>query len=89
MASCSDLQRNLIQRVNVGDSLTRTAARHPHGIARRAAVVADDALQFPARRAARGVDLFERELHALAEGRPLKAWKQRQDFAPTTGLADG
>jgi acyl-CoA synthetase (AMP-forming)/AMP-acid ligase II len=31
--SSIDLQRNLIHRVNVGDSLTRTAARHPHGIA--------------------------------------------------------
>jgi len=28
-----EIQRNLIQRVNVGDSLTRTAARHPHATA--------------------------------------------------------
>src|SRR5487761_484023 len=29
----TDLNANLIQRVNVGDSLTRTAARHPDRIA--------------------------------------------------------
>jgi acyl-CoA synthetase (AMP-forming)/AMP-acid ligase II len=29
MASAFEMQRNLIQRVNVGDSLTRTAARYP------------------------------------------------------------
>ncbi|HEY1702969.1 MAG TPA: AMP-binding protein [Trebonia sp.] len=29
MPSAGEIQRNLIQRVNVGDSLTRTAARHP------------------------------------------------------------
>ncbi len=29
MPSAAELQRNLIQRVNVGDSLTRTAARYP------------------------------------------------------------
>jgi acyl-CoA synthetase (AMP-forming)/AMP-acid ligase II len=28
--SSLDIARNVIQRVNVGDSLTRTAARHPH-----------------------------------------------------------
>ena len=30
----AEIQRNLIQRVNVGDSLTRTAARRPHALAR-------------------------------------------------------
>ena len=29
----AEIQRNLIQRVNVGDSLTRTAARRPHALA--------------------------------------------------------
>src|ERR1700691_5670292 len=29
MPSSSEIQRNLIQRVNVGDSLTRAAARYP------------------------------------------------------------
>jgi len=33
MPSPSEIQRNLIQRVNVGDSLTRTAARQPHALA--------------------------------------------------------
>jgi acyl-CoA synthetase (AMP-forming)/AMP-acid ligase II len=33
MPSPVEIQRNLIQRVNVGDSLTRTAARHPHATA--------------------------------------------------------
>jgi acyl-CoA synthetase (AMP-forming)/AMP-acid ligase II len=33
VASVSEVQRNLIQRVNVGDSLTRTAARYPEGLA--------------------------------------------------------
>ena len=33
MPSPTDIQRNLIHRVNVGDSLTRTAARHPHALA--------------------------------------------------------
>jgi acyl-CoA synthetase (AMP-forming)/AMP-acid ligase II len=33
MPSPTDLHRNLIQRVNVGDSLTRTAARYPGALA--------------------------------------------------------
>jgi acyl-CoA synthetase (AMP-forming)/AMP-acid ligase II len=33
MPSPADLHRNLIQRVNVGDSLTRTAARYPEALA--------------------------------------------------------
>jgi acyl-CoA synthetase (AMP-forming)/AMP-acid ligase II len=33
MASASEMHRNLIQRVNVGDSLTRTAARYPQRLA--------------------------------------------------------
>jgi acyl-CoA synthetase (AMP-forming)/AMP-acid ligase II len=33
MTSPTQLHRNLIQRVNVGDSLTRTAARYPDGLA--------------------------------------------------------
>jgi acyl-CoA synthetase (AMP-forming)/AMP-acid ligase II len=33
MTSPAEIQRNLIQRVNVGDSLTRTAARHPARLA--------------------------------------------------------
>jgi acyl-CoA synthetase (AMP-forming)/AMP-acid ligase II len=33
MASPAELHRNLIQRVNVGDSLTRTAARYPAALA--------------------------------------------------------
>ena len=33
MPSSSELHRNLIQRVNVGDSLTRTAARYPQALA--------------------------------------------------------
>ncbi len=33
MPSPGDLHRNLIQRVNVGDSLTRTAARYPQALA--------------------------------------------------------
>ena len=33
MPSPADLHRNLIQRVNVGDSLTRTAARYPGALA--------------------------------------------------------
>ena len=28
-----DLERNLIQRINIGDSLTRTAARYPGSLA--------------------------------------------------------
>jgi 5,5'-dehydrodivanillate O-demethylase len=31
--------------------------------------------------------IWERELRALADGRPLKEWTQRQGVAPTTGLA--
>ena len=31
--------------------------------------------------------IWERELRALAAGRPLKVWSQRQGVAPTTGLA--
>jgi acyl-CoA synthetase (AMP-forming)/AMP-acid ligase II len=33
MSSPADLHRNLIQRVNIGDSLTRTAARYPDALA--------------------------------------------------------
>jgi acyl-CoA synthetase (AMP-forming)/AMP-acid ligase II len=33
MASAFEMRRNLIQRVNVGDSLTRTAARYPRRVA--------------------------------------------------------
>jgi acyl-CoA synthetase (AMP-forming)/AMP-acid ligase II len=33
MASAREIERNLIQRVNVGDSLTRTAARYPDRLA--------------------------------------------------------
>jgi acyl-CoA synthetase (AMP-forming)/AMP-acid ligase II len=33
MPSPAEIHRNLIQRVNVGDSLTRTAARHPDALA--------------------------------------------------------
>ncbi|HUN33065.1 MAG TPA: AMP-binding protein [Trebonia sp.] len=33
MASAAEIHRNLIQRVNVGDSLTRTAARYPGRLA--------------------------------------------------------
>ena len=33
MPSTADIHRNLIQRVNVGDSLTRTAARYPDALA--------------------------------------------------------
>ena len=33
MPSPTEIHRNLIQRVNVGDSLTRTAARHPDALA--------------------------------------------------------
>jgi acyl-CoA synthetase (AMP-forming)/AMP-acid ligase II len=33
MSSTGELHRNLIQRVNVGDSLTRTAARYPDALA--------------------------------------------------------
>jgi len=33
MASAAEIHRNLIQRVNVGDSLTRTAARYPDRLA--------------------------------------------------------
>ena len=33
MPSTADIHRNLIQRVTVGDSLTRTAARYPDALA--------------------------------------------------------
>ena len=33
MPSSVEIHRNLIQRVNVGDSLTRTAARYPGALA--------------------------------------------------------
>ena len=33
MPSSAAIQRNLIQRVNVGDSLNRTAAHQPHALA--------------------------------------------------------
>ena len=33
MPSPAEIHRNLIQRVNVGDSLTRTAARYPDALA--------------------------------------------------------
>jgi acyl-CoA synthetase (AMP-forming)/AMP-acid ligase II len=33
MPSAAEIHRNLIQRVNVGDSLTRTAARYPEALA--------------------------------------------------------
>ena len=33
MSGTTELHDNLIHRVNVGDSLTRTAARHPDSLA--------------------------------------------------------
>ncbi|MCL2583493.1 MAG: AMP-binding protein [Streptosporangiales bacterium] len=59
MASSGEIQRNLIQRVNVGDSLTRSAARYPD----RTALV-DGARRFSYREFN---SLVNRFAHGLAE----------------------
>jgi acyl-CoA synthetase (AMP-forming)/AMP-acid ligase II len=73
MPSSGELQRNLIQRVNVGDSLTRTAARHP---ARTALVEGDRRLTY-------------RELNALvnrfANGLAARAYQRGDALALASG----
>jgi acyl-CoA synthetase (AMP-forming)/AMP-acid ligase II len=64
MPSPAELHRNLIQRVNVGDSLTRTAARHPEALA-----LADGTRRLTYREFNSAVNRFARGLAGRGYGR--------------------
>ena len=76
MPSPAEIHRNLIQRVNVGDSLTRTAARYPDALA-----LADGSRRLTYRE-------FNRLVNRFANGLAGRGYRRGDALALASGNSD-